>query len=137
MPGSKRQVYRLLDANMNRAREGLRVAEDAARFFWKDALLYRRLRRCRHELHRITEKQFDTLIMSRDSEEDAGRLIPEGTRSTVAGVVAANMWRAEESLRVLEEYGKLFSSDAGAEFKRIRFQLYTLEKELWKKTRNH
>jgi len=45
-------------------------------------------------------------------------------------VLAANFRRVEESLRVLEEYGKLVSPSAGAKFKKIRFAAYILEKEM-------
>jgi len=42
--------YRLTDANLNRAREGLRVLEDLARFVLEDGGLSERIRAARHNL---------------------------------------------------------------------------------------
>lgn len=123
-------VARLLDANLNRAREGLRVIEDTARFLWDDGAAYRRLRALRHRLHEATAVSYKKLVDARDSATDPGRRVPEGARASVAAVVAANMRRAQEAVRVLEEYGKIFSKGAGAEFKAIRYALYREEKRI-------
>jgi thiamine-phosphate pyrophosphorylase len=123
-------VARLLDANLNRAREGLRVLEDTARFLWADASTYKRLRALRHRLHEATALSYKRLVHARDSGDDPGRRIPEGGRASVAAIVAANMRRAQEAVRVLEEYGKIFSKGAGAEFKAIRYALYREEKRI-------
>jgi thiamine-phosphate pyrophosphorylase len=124
---------RLLDANLNRAREGLRVIEDTARFVWNDAALFRRLRGLRHALHRVTASHYRSLVAARRSETDAGRAIPENGRPSIAAVVAANVRRAQEAVRVLEEYSKVFSATAPREFKRIRYRLYREEREILKK----
>jgi len=126
-------VARLLDANLNRAREGLRVVEDSARFIWKDASLYKRLRRVRHRLHELTQDRFKDFLKARSSETDAGRTLIEGPRASLSAMVAANMRRAQEAMRVLEEYSKVFSPTASAEFKKIRFQLYSEEKKIFRK----
>jgi len=123
-------VARLLDANLNRAREGLRVLEDTARFLWDDAAMYRRLRALRHRLHEATAVSYKKLVDARDSAADPGRLIKEGGRASLDAVAAANMRRAQEAVRVLEEYGKIFSSGAGAQFKAIRYALYREEKRI-------
>ncbi len=126
-------VARLLDANLNRAREGLRVIEDTARFVWENEKLYKRVRAVRHELHHVTALSYKFLVAARDSGNDAGRKMKEGSRISLAAVVGANIRRAEEAVRVLEEYSKVFSAKAGPALKKIRYQLYTLEKELVKK----
>ena len=54
----------------------------------------------------------------------------EGKRKDLASVVQANLRRAQEALRVLEEMGKLIRKDSAEKFKRIRFRIYTLEKEM-------
>lgn len=123
-------VARLLDANLNRAREGLRVLEDTARFLWNDATLYQRLRTLRHRLHEVSAGSYRILIDSRDSAGDPGRRMPEGGRASIGAVVGANIRRAQEAVRVLEEYGKIFSKEAGAEFKSIRYALYREEKRI-------
>lgn len=133
MADDKKALYRLLDANLNRAREGIRVVEDAARFLWNNTVLYKQLRLLRHQLHQISAKRFYDLLSARDVDGDSGRVLKEGGRSELKDVLNANMHRAQEALRVLEEYGKLFSAEAGGEFKRIRYRLYALEKKLWKR----
>ena len=126
-------VLRLLDANLNRCREGLRVLEDTARFIHNDARFFRAFRRERHKLDLLTRNLYPKLLESRDSLTDEGRALPEGGRAHVDALVFANFRRCEESLRVLEEYGKLFSARAGSEFKEIRFAVYRLEKEAMRK----
>lgn len=130
---ANKQIARLLDANLNRAREGLRVVEDTARFVWEDAKLYRRIRSLRHELHTLTAGSYKFLVAARESGDDAGRKIKEGPRSSLGAVVGSNIRRAEEAVRVLEEYSKFLSKGAAAGFKKIRYQLYVLEKDLVKK----
>lgn len=127
---ANKQVARLLDANLNRAREGIRVVEDTARFIWNDAKLYERLRRLRHTLHKVTSTSYMKLVEARDSTDDAGRNIKEGARSSVSAVVSANLRRAQEAVRVLEEYSKVFSPGAAGSFKRIRYKLYQEEKKI-------
>ncbi len=127
--GRRKGVLRLLDANLNRAREGLRVLEDTARFLWDDRRFFGRLRRCRHALDRATRRAYPALVASRDSVRDPGRRTAETRRRTAEGLVAANFRRAEEALRGLEEYGKVLSPGAAVRFKTIRFELYVLEKK--------
>lgn len=123
-------VLRLLDANLNRAREGLRVVEDTARFVWKDGLTYVRLRKIRHELQQIAARQYRALVSGRNSEEDAGRTIRERSRRSLQDVAIANIRRAQEAVRVLEEYSKVFGSSSASRFKKIRFRLYVEEKKI-------
>lgn len=125
-----RGARRLLDANLNRAREGLRVLEDTARFVWDARTIFARFRSARHRLDTLTRRFYPALIASRDSAADPGRAVKETRRRTPAGLVAANFRRVEEALRVLEEYGKVLSPRSAAGFKRIRFEMYVLEKEV-------
>ncbi len=121
-------IYRVLDANLNRAREGLRVLEDTARFVWDDRGLFTVLRKARHDLDKATRTAYPRLVAGRESTHDMGRRMKEGQSRDWPGLVAANFRRAQEALRVLEEYGKVFSPHAAA-FKKIRFQLYMAEKK--------
>jgi len=127
------ETARLLDANLNRAREGLRVIEDIARFIWNDKKIFQACRRLRHDLHVITKDSYRELVWSRDSNKDMGRTVPEGGRSSLTHVVAANIRRAEEATRVLEEFSKVFSPRAAKDLKAIRYQLYIIEKAVIKK----
>jgi len=72
----------MIDANLNRSSEGLRVLEDVARFLLNDAELSQRLRTLRHDLARETESLSVGLLSQRDSEHDVGHpcLIPPGER---------------------------------------------------------
>jgi thiamine-phosphate pyrophosphorylase len=127
-----RKTLRLLDANLNRAREGVRVVEDAARFYWNDGARYRRLRALRHRLDQVARRRYKDLVEARESRNDVGRRLAEGGRQKIEDVVAANVRRAQEAVRVLEEYSKVFSPAAAGEFKAVRYALYQEEKGLLK-----
>jgi len=122
--------YRLLDANLNRAREGLRVIEDIARFLYNDKKLFQKLRNLRRSLSKITATIYPRLVKSREPETDVGRTIKEGKRGSLKDVLFANFRRVEEGIRVLEEFSRLISADAGERLKRIRFKVYAIEKEI-------
>ena len=122
--------YRLLDANLNRAREGLRVIEDVTRFLYNDEELCKDLRNLRHNLSKITKSVYPRLVKSRDPEKDIGLFIKEGKRNNLNDILFANFRRVEEGIRVLEEFSRLISVDAGDKFKKIRFKVYGIEKEI-------
>jgi thiamine-phosphate pyrophosphorylase len=124
------KLLRLLDANLNRCREGLRVLEDTARFIWSDESLFSLFRAHRHALDHVTRKFYPELLKARDSQADHGRTIPEVKRSNLEAVVFSNFRRCEESLRVLEEYSKIWDGNIHAQFKKIRFKMYALEKKV-------
>ena len=126
-------VLRVLDANANRVREGLRVAEDYCRFVLEDAALSRRLKQLRHAVTTalIEADRESELTDARDADNDPGKDWPETrTGSRLEDVVTANVKRAQEGLRVLEEFAKASSVPGSATFKQLRFDLYTLEKDL-------
>ncbi|NIN92026.1 thiamine-phosphate pyrophosphorylase [bacterium] len=122
--------YRILDANLNRVREGLRVIEDVARFLYNDEKLCKKVRALRHNLSKITKSVYPRLVKSREPEKDVGLSIKEGKRSNIKDIVSANFRRVEEGIRVLEEFSRLISADAGDRFKKIRFKVYGMEKEI-------
>lgn len=102
-------VLRILDANANRAREAVRLMEDAARFLLNDPALAAELKSLRHDLAEALASQ-PGLELHRDTPGDVGTSIStpaEGTRRSAADVVIASGKRLSESLRCLEEYGKL------------------------------
>jgi thiamine-phosphate pyrophosphorylase len=128
-------LFRLLDANFNRASEGLRVLEDVARFIAEDAALSRELRAMRHSLAELAQPLDVRLLSSRDSITDVGREsgMRVGGERDLISVIRANAKRAEESLRALEELARLPelqpSLDA-AIIERLRYASYELEKQL-------
>ncbi len=131
-----RQTLRLVDANLNRASEGLRVLEDIARLLLNEAALTQQLKTMRHELVRGDSAFQQQLLDSRDSAADVGRdtEVPgEGKERDLSLVLVANSRRVQESLRVLEELAKMpgLSHKLDSEkFKQARFNLYTLEQGL-------
>jgi thiamine-phosphate pyrophosphorylase len=125
-----KKIFRLIDANANRCREGLRVIEDTARFIFEKETVYRDVRELRHLVDRLTRDLYPRLLRERDSASDAGRRLAEGKRDDLGAVLAANFRRAEEALRVLEEYSRLIAPQAGPGFKEIRYKVYEAEKEL-------
>jgi thiamine-phosphate pyrophosphorylase len=135
----REEIYRVFDANINRAREGLRVGEEVARFILCDENLTKKLKGIRHQVTKIIQSlKIDTkkLLAIRDVKKDVGaRTYPrsEGKRKSYQDIVTSNMKRVEESLRVLEEFTKKINPSAGARFKRLRFQAYDLERELLEK----
>jgi len=137
----RKKIYRILDANLNRAREGIRVVEDVARLYLNNESLSKKFKSLRHRITKIAQESFqaDKLLYFRDSEKDVGAKgmgKMEGKRKGLAGVVQANLRRAQEALRVLEEMGKLVKKDSAEKFKRVRFRIYTLEREMGQKIKS-
>jgi thiamine-phosphate pyrophosphorylase len=132
---NKRNIYRIIDANFNRAREGIRVAEEVARLYFDDAQLSKKFKSLRHQLTKVARNSFDEkkLLSFRDSQKDVGANSMGGlekNRSDLESIVQANLRRAQEATRVLEEFGKLINPASVASFKKIRFRLYTFEQKL-------
>ena len=126
-------VLRILDANANRAREALRVMEEAARFVLSDAVLSERIKRMRHALVEAMSG-VDNLTAHRDTPGDVGTTITtagECERHSVGDVAAAACKRLAEALRVLEEYGKLVP-DGGLPrcIEQLRYEGYDVEQTL-------
>jgi thiamine-phosphate pyrophosphorylase len=129
---SKQLIYRILDANINRATEGIRVCEEVARFILNDRRLTIQLRNMRHQTSQIINKlPREKLINKRNSSKDVGRLLQDGQkRSGYQDVFFANMQRIKESIRVLEEFYKLVDINAAHKLKRIRYRAYEIEKKV-------
>ena|SRR5258708_1350673 len=130
-------VFRALDANCNRAREGFRVAEDVARFILNDPKLLSRLKQLRHGVTTAEKSLFKSQKLrstSRDVAKDLGRgnrEKAEKVRATPQEVLKANLKRAQEALRSLEEFSKLIKHPTSARFKRLRYQCYQIEEKLF------
>jgi thiamine-phosphate pyrophosphorylase len=126
------RVKRLLDANSNRAREAMRVMEDAARFLLDDPKLARELKQLRHDFAAAVVK-LPGLEIHRDTPGDVGTAITtaaEKQRRSVRDVLLAAGKRLTEALRCLEEYGKLYSPDFAAAIKQLRYRAYALEQQV-------
>jgi thiamine-phosphate pyrophosphorylase len=123
---------RVIDANLNRGREALRVLEDYTRFVLDDRFLTEQVKGLRHELAAAGERLPPGLLLAaRETQRDVGTAVSaagEYDRATPRQVAAVNLKRLEESLRSLEEYGKLFAGDLGRAFEALRYRAYTLER---------
>lgn len=133
----KKRILRILDANFNRCREGIRVCEDIARFIFNDKKLTSAFKRARHKLRFVFQSlpfSTKTLIKMRDSECDVGREsdYPKKIKH-LEDVFMKNVKRSEESLRVMEELARLYSVKASEQLTKLRFRVYELEKKLIKK----
>jgi thiamine-phosphate pyrophosphorylase len=126
-------TLRIIDANLNRCREGLRVVEDSLRFVLNDGHLYKKIRAIRHETDKILRGSYGALISVRDTFSDSGREMPEASKKELPGIVIANFKRAQESLRVLEEYCKTVFPEASGKFKKQRYGAYNTEKAVFLK----
>jgi thiamine-phosphate pyrophosphorylase len=123
-------LYRILDANLDRAREGLRVIEEWCRFGLNDAVLTEQCKNWRQILAHWHQAE---LRAARNTPDDPGTDLThpnEATRENVTQVLQANFCRVEEALRVLEEYGKVYHTEMAAAIKQMRYQVYTLESRL-------
>lgn len=123
-------LWRILDANLDRAREGLRVIEEWCRFGQEDQALTqtcKELRQILGSLHLAHYRQ------ARNTATDPGTTLThsqETQRTDIRDVLQVNLSRIQESLRALEEYGKLVEPGLAQSAKEIRYQVYILESQL-------
>lgn len=130
--GESISLLRLVDANLNRLKEGIRVIEDICRFvyeFKEEALKLKNLR------HSARTSCLLEALANRDIIGDISKNTTntEKQRENINSLLIANFKRAEESARVLEESLKLINADEAEEFKKIRYALYDIEKSLFSK----
>lgn len=134
-----RDVFRALDANFNRAAEGLRTLEDLARFLLDEPTVVRRLKALRHQVRTVAGSLDGgrlRLLAHRDTVGDRGTTVAgprEHDRATLGDVAAAAAQRTAEALRVLEELLKLSPSappDAASRIETARYHLYDADKDL-------
>lgn len=131
-PSSDANLVRLLDASANRAREALRVVEDHVRFVLDDRHLTERLKWLRHRLtSALGEVSMSDRLAMRDTRADVGTSVSTATervRQDVDDVLTANFTRLHETLRSLEEFGKIGTPEMSQLIEQIRYDTYTLHK---------
>lgn len=128
-------VLRAIDANANRVAEALRAIEDVLRFEIEDRFLTQQTKNLRHQIATIILAAAPTSdrLGVRDTPHDLGTHIKaddEMSRLDFRSLVEANFQRAKQSLRSLEEHFKLRCQRTAAEMERLRYQSYTLEKQI-------
>ena len=122
------ELCRILDANLNRAAEGLRVVEDYLRFAIDRSDLCARYKALRHDLQAALAPWRPALRAARNVPGDAGAAITtdsESQRNSPLDVARASQSRAEQALRCLEEYLKVESPEAARRCERLRYEAYT------------
>ena len=127
-------VYRIIDANFNRAREALRVIEDFCRFYLSSAPLTTCAKQLRHELSAAVSKLDSAqLIAARDSLSDvgAGKTVDNQLqRGNLKDCFMAGCKRLTESLRTLAEMTQTLNPEVAQTIEKLRFSAYTLEKDI-------
>lgn len=127
------KLYRVMDANLNRAKEGLRVCEDICRFIYDRREWTKGLKTLRHQLTGAADGlDIPKLVAARHVAGDVGRktVASELTRRKVDDIFYANAQRVKESIRVLEEFAKLKDRRIAEDFKKLRYRMYVLEKKI-------
>ena len=136
-------VFRILDAAINRAGEGIRVVEDYVRMVVGDAYLSAQLKQLRHDVtDAVSRIDPAERIAARDSNEDVGRTIQieseyerdglndqSGASTRVSGgMIQANLARAHQALRTIEEFTKSIDPEISRSVEQLRYRTYTIEK---------
>jgi len=122
-------LFRVIDANVNRYKEGIRVVEDIYRYIYNDRNISSTLKTLRHITLPISQKE---LLQYRDSINDVLKISTksEQNRANLESIIIANIKRSQESARVLEEVFKLIDIKTSEKFKENRYILYNIEKEI-------
>lgn len=136
-------VYRILDAAINRAGEGIRVVEDYVRMVLSDAYLAKELKSLRHDLTTaVAFLDHSSRVAARDSVGDVGRTIQvdaeyqrgsgvgkvESIQGISGGMIQANLARTQQALRTIEEFSKTISVELAQNVEQLRYRTYTIEK---------
>ncbi len=141
---------RIIDSNLNRAREALRVMEEYARLGLDDAGLTAAIKETRHALA-TAANEFEgkrvgdangtiaraeargSVVEHRDIVGDVGcdvATAAEYERSDSGHVALAAAKRLSEALRAVEEYGKTIDDAFAKAVEKIRYRGYELERRL-------
>lgn len=133
----RHNILRIIDANINRAKEGCRVCEDIMRLAINDKNNTLKLKKIRHQVSSIINasgiKQFE-IIRHRNSVADIGKKTRiNNPRNKTADIFIANSQRIKEAIRVLEELFCIFDDATSKRFQNLRFKFYNVEKDCFKK----
>ncbi len=126
-PPSNNRIAQLIDANLDRAREGLRVMEDWCRFGLKRSDFSIQIKDWRQQLgvhhHNIYRK---ARLTSNDPAMGVSHPLQK-VRSTPEAVFIANSSRVQEALRVIEEFTRLTDPKLCEIATKIRYETYEIE----------
>ncbi len=126
-PNINQNVAQLIDANLDRAREGLRAIEDWCRFGLKEKEKVITIKNWRHLL---SQQHLEIYKRARSASNDKGAGLnhpAQEMRDNPKEIVAANFGRVQEALRVIEEFSRLSNPDLSKLSSEIRYLAYDLE----------
>ena len=128
------KLNRMIDANLIRLQEGLRVVEDIFRYYYNNKEIASALKELRHQ---AIEKDYLHYLEYRDIENDPLKQTTDSelTKISINALIKANIKRSQESARVLEEVFKLVDTNLSVKYKHIRYSLYAIEKNIFQKDR--
>lgn len=141
-PSERFLALQVIDVNVNRAAEGLRVVEEYCRFALGDSRLVARCKALRDQLHAAVRPISRTeRLAARDTLHDVGAGIDftsDFTEPSRAGVQATalqqiaiqNGERVKEALRVIEECCKPGYPEVAQAAGILRYQWYKLEQDI-------
>ena len=124
------RIYQIIDANLDRAREGLRVLEDWARFGLSKEKYVERIKNYRQILGK---NHLEVYKQSRNHNEDKCKGLSHEeqiNRKTSEQIISSNSGRVQEALRVIEEFSRLHNHELSKIASEIRYEIYTLEIDL-------
>lgn len=136
-----KNYYRLLDANINRVSEGIRVIEDCLRFVYDNKNFSKILREKRHILRKLFIHLDDKFLEARNTAADVGVKISQESeldkKSSTKILLLSNFKRIQEGLRSLDESCKVIDLYViSKEIEKLRYSFYTLEKEVLQSIKN-
>ena len=121
------RIAQIIDANLDRAREGLRVLEDWARFALGRKDLVKSIKNFRQNLgkhHLKVYKESRNFI----KDECTGLSHPaQFNRNNPNSIISSNAARVQEALRVIEEFSRDHNQNLCEISSEIRYEIYNLE----------
>ena len=124
------RIFQIIDANLDRAREGLRVLEDWARFgIGKEELVIR----IKHFRQILGKNHLEIYKQSRNHIKDECKGLShneQNNRKNHQKIISSNSARVQEALRVIEEFSRYHNNKLSKIASDIRYEVYTLEIEL-------
>ncbi|MBO6974292.1 MAG: thiamine phosphate synthase [Prochlorococcus marinus CUG1435] len=124
------RIYQIIDANLDRAREGLRVLEDWARFGLGKEKYVKRIKNFRQILGK---NHLEIYKQSRNHTEDKCKGLTHQeqiNRNTFEKIISSNSGRVQEALRVIEEFSRLHNHELSKIASEIRYEIYNIEIDL-------
>ena len=129
------RIYQIIDANLDRAREGLRVLEDWARFGLGKNDYVVKIKNFRQILGK---NHLEIYKQTRNYVEDQSKgltHLEQLNRKNPVQIISSNASRVQEALRVVEEFSRIHNHELSKIVSEIRYEIYTLEIDLLSLTR--